>query len=62
MMNGFHQLSSVEKELLISAIATCDIKSVENQYMKANNGVKKLLEYHLEEDNIVATAQIPSNG
>jgi len=60
-MNGFHQLSSVEKELLISAIATCDSKSVENQYMKANNGVKKLLEYHLEEYNIVATAQIPSN-
>ena len=60
-MNGFHQLSSVEKELLISAIATCDSKSVENQYMKASNGLKKLLEYHLEENNIVATAQIPSN-
>ena len=60
-MNGFHQLSWVEKELLISAISTCDSKSVENQYMKANNGVKKLLECHLEEYNIVATAQIQTN-
>jgi hypothetical protein len=60
-MEGFFELSSVEKELLISAIAPCDRKSVENQYMKSNNGVKKLLEYHLEEHNIVATAPISSN-
>ena len=60
-MNGFHQLSLVEKELLISAIATCNRESVENQYVKADNGVKKLLEYHLEEYDIVAKAKIPSS-
>lgn len=60
-MNEFHQLSAAEKELLISAIATCDKKTIENQYIKASNGVKKLLEYHLEEDKIVATAQISTD-
>ncbi len=60
-MSEFYQLSSVDRELLISTIASGDIRSIKNQFAKAQNSCKKLLEYHLEADKIVATAQIQSN-
>lgn len=60
-MDRFHQLSLLEKESLISAIATCDRERIENQYIKAGNGLKKLLEFHLGEYDFVAKYKIPSS-
>lgn len=52
-MNEFAQLSSSEKETLIRAIAPGDTLVVKEQYSKSMGRVKKLLEFHLEENNIV---------
>lgn len=55
-MNEFDQLTETEKELLISIIADCNKSKIENQYNNSHNTMKKLLEYHLEEEQIVTAA------
>jgi len=56
-MTEFVWLSSADREVLIHAIGTSDIKLIQEQYAKSANHVKKLLELHLEENKIVTEAK-----
>lgn len=52
-MNDFNKLKISEKEALIEIIADHDRYKIEQSYNKSSNRLKKLLEYHLEEERIV---------
>lgn len=56
-MTQFARLSSTEKEILTRAIASTDSSTLKEHYAKSTGRVKKLLEFHLEENNIVAAAK-----
>jgi len=56
-MSEFVRLSSADKDLLIAAIRSSDKKRIQECFAKSTNRVKKLLEFHLEEDKIVTTAK-----
>ncbi len=56
-MTEFARLSSADKELLMNAIETSDNKRIQEHYAKSTNHLKKLLEFHLEENNIVTAAK-----
>jgi len=56
-MTEFARLSSADKETLTRVIAFGDNKLVKEQHAKSIGRVKKLLEFHLEENNIVSTAK-----
>jgi len=56
-MTEFARLSSADREVLIHAIGTSDIKLIQEQYDKSANNIKKLLELHLEENKIVTEAK-----
>ena len=54
-MNRFKSLSNTEKEELTSIIGSDDKAIVESRYSQSNGGIRRLLEYHLREEDIVAT-------
>jgi hypothetical protein len=56
-MTEFSRLSSADKELLMDAIGSSDNKRIQEYHAKSTNRVKKLLEFHLEEDTIVTAAK-----
>ncbi|MBM4432413.1 MAG: hypothetical protein FJ025_00215 [Chloroflexi bacterium] len=56
-MTEFARLSSADKETLTRAIRSGDNKLIKEQYVKSTGRVKKLLEFHLEENNIVSAAK-----
>lgn len=56
-MTEFARLSSADKEILTRAIASGDNKLTKEHHAKSTNRVKKLLESHLEENNIVTAAK-----
>jgi hypothetical protein len=56
-MTEFARLSPADKETLTRAIAYSDNKLVKEQHAKSIGRVKKLLEFHLEENNIVSAAK-----
>jgi len=60
-MNTFYKLPSNDIDLLIEAIGPSDKKRIEEYYVRSNNNIKKLLEYHLEEDTIVTAARNQEN-
>jgi len=56
-MTEFARLSPSEKEILTRAIASADSSTLKEHHTKSTGRVKKLLEFHLEENNIVAAAR-----
>ena len=56
-MTEFARLSSAESETLKLAVATCDHNLIQEQHTKCTGRVKRLLEFHLESDDIVSTAE-----
>ena len=56
-MTEFARLSSADRELLMHAIETSDNKRIQEHYSKSSNHVRKLLEFHLEENKIVSAAK-----
>jgi transcriptional regulator of heat shock response len=56
-MTAFARLSCADKEALTHTIASGDKKLIQEQHAKSIGRVRKLLEFHLEEDNIVSTAR-----
>jgi hypothetical protein len=56
-MTEYARLSTANKELLTQVIGVGDIGCIQEQYMKSANHFKKLLEFHLEENSIVAEAK-----
>jgi hypothetical protein len=56
-MTEFARLSSPEKEMLTRTIASADSSTLKEHHAKSTGRFKKLLEFHLEENNIVATTK-----
>lgn len=56
-MAEYARLSTADKELLAQVIGSGDAKRIQEVYTKATNHFKKLLEFHLEANNIVAAAK-----
>jgi len=61
-MTEFERLSSNDRELLVNVVGASDIKLIQEQYTKSTNHIKKLLELHLEEGNIVTEARGQDDG
>lgn len=56
-MNEFARLSASDRETVTRAIAPVDNMLLKKNYAKSTGMVKKLLEFHLEENNIVTAAK-----
>jgi len=56
-MTQFAKLSSAERETLTCAIASCDQDLIREQHARCTGRVKRLLDLHLEEDDIVSAAR-----
>jgi len=56
-MTEYARLPTTDRELLTQVIGVGDAKHIQEQYMSSTNHFKKLLEFHLEENNIVAEAK-----
>lgn len=56
-MTHFTSLSSAEREVLTQAIAPCDHNLIQEQHAKSTGRVKRLLELHLESDDVVSAAE-----
>ena len=56
-MTEFARLSSADKETLTHAIASGDINLIRENHSKSAGRVKKLLEFHLEGNDIVTAAK-----
>jgi len=56
-MTEFARLSSADKETLTRAIASGDINLIRENHSKSARRVKKLVEFHLEENDIVTSAK-----
>ena len=56
-MSEFARLSASEQEELTRAIAAVDSSQIKHNYTNSTGRIKKLLEFHLEENSIVAAAK-----
>ena len=56
-MTEYTRLSLADKEMLTCILMAADTMQIKDGYSKSTGRVKKLLEFHLEENSIVASAK-----